>query len=110
DPGHLRPLAADLQHTRRRTDADDADPLRSDRHGDPPGPDTELDHRRLGAACHADEEGDVLGDAPAPRIVEARDRVVGTHAVMLPGVKTTAQFLFTGPRDGTGSPSVRTRG
>jgi len=26
---------------------------------------------------------------------------------MLPGVKTTAQKLFTGPRGGTGSPRLR---
>ena len=110
DPCALGPLAADLEHARRGIDADHADPSSRDRHGDPPGPDPELDDRpRRDPPRLGDVERNVFRDAKAPRVVQARDGVVGAHAVMLPGVKATAQNLFTGPRNGTGSP-VRPRG
>src|SRR5205823_3546874 len=110
DPRALSALPADLEHACRGIDPDHADPLRRDRHRDPPRPDPEL-YNRPGrdAPRLADIERNVFRDATAPRVVEARDRVVQAHAVMLPGVTATAQKLFTGPRDGTGIP-VRPRG
>ena len=43
-------LAADLEHPRRRVDADHADARRRDRHRDPPGADAELDDRPAATA------------------------------------------------------------
>src|SRR5207247_607280 len=50
------------------------------RHRDPPGPDPELDDRPAGPLCLAHVERDVLGDADAPRVVDAGDRVVRARA------------------------------
>ena len=75
-PRELGSLAADLEHSRRRVDPDHADPCRGGGDGDPPCPDRELDDRPARAPGLAYVEGDVLGDAPAPRVVEPRDRVV----------------------------------
>ena len=71
-------LAADREHRLARVDADDRDARRGDRNRDAAGADAELDDRPApGRTCLLDVEGHVLDDAPAPRVVEARDRVVG---------------------------------
>src|SRR5262249_57955527 len=103
NPCLLRTLPADLEHARRGVDADHANAVRGDRHRDPTGADAELDHGRRHASRLGHIEPNVLGDAQPPGAVEARDRVVGVHAVMLSIVKASAQTLFTGPRCGTGS-------
>src|SRR5947208_6178750 len=81
DPRALSALPADLEHACRGIDPDHADPLRRDRHRDPPRPDPEL-HNRPGrdAPRLGDIERNVFRDATAPRVVEARDRVVQAHA------------------------------
>ena len=82
DAGQLRRLAADVEHSRRRVDADDGDAGRGDGDGDAARADPELHD---GPGCRQrrllDVEGDVLDDAAAPRVVERRDRVVGLGGV-----------------------------
>src|SRR5204862_5968814 len=93
DARHLRPFPADLEHAGRRVDADHADALGGDRHRNSTGADTQLDDRRRHAARLGDVEADVLGDAYAPGVVKARDRVVRVHAVMLSTVTASALTL-----------------
>ena len=75
-PGKLCALAADVQHPRRGVDADHAHAGGRRRHGDPSGPDPELEHRAARLAREVDVEVHVLRDAAAPWVVEPRDRVV----------------------------------
>ena len=94
----LRALARDLQHPLREVDADDRDPARGDRDGDPPGADGELEHRPAAAARLVEIEGHVLDDAARPRVVEAGDLVVGGHGAMLSGMNSLAITSFMRPR------------
>ena len=68
---------------RRRVDADDADAVARDRDRDPPGADAELDDRPAAPPRLLEVERHVLGDAPAPRVVEPGDRVVNAQAFTL---------------------------
>ena len=70
-------LACDREHALGRVDADDVHSGLGDRDGDPAGTDAELDDGAAGALRLLDVEVDVLADAPAPRVVDRRDRVVG---------------------------------
>jgi hypothetical protein len=81
----LGALAADLEHPWRGVDADHADASRGRRNRDPAGPHRQLDDRRRGPLGLLDVELHVLGDADAPRVVEASDRVVQAH----PGLRAT---------------------
>ena len=97
-----RRLGADGEHPRRGVDADHGDAGARDRDRDPPRPDAELDDRPARGERLLDVELDVLGDAPAPRVVEPRDRVVGAglgHALaIVTAVARARTFLFTEPR------------
>src|SRR5918999_4416595 len=75
----LRRLAADGQHPGRRVDSDHGYARSRGRHGDAPGADGQLDDGTARLDREVDVEADVLGDAPAPRVVEPRDRVVERH-------------------------------
>ena len=86
DARRLRPFAANLEHPRRRVDSDQRHARLGGGNGNPAGADAELDHcRPTGAAGSrrlaslGDVEPDVLGDAPAPRVVELGDPVVGAR-------------------------------
>ena len=79
DTGLRGPLAADLEHPARGVDPDHGDAGYGDRHGDPAGPDAELDDGAARLGREADVERDVLDDAATPRVVQAGDCVVGGH-------------------------------
>ncbi len=76
DPGAPRAPAADLEHPRRRVDADHRDPRLGGRNGDAAGADAELDDGAAGLGRLADVEGDVLRHLAAPVVVDLGDRVV----------------------------------
>ena len=75
--------SAHLEHRARRVDADHPDAVARDRHRDPPGSDRELDDRAARTRGLLEVEGHVLGDAPAPRVVDLSDRVVFAHGFTL---------------------------
>ena len=79
ETGGLGPLPAHLEHALGRVDADHGDPGGRYRQRDPAGPDTELHHGAPSLAGLSDVEVDVLGDSPAPRVVELGDGVVRAH-------------------------------
>src|SRR4029453_2871632 len=74
DSGQRRAPCTDLEHPPGRVDADDANAVRGDRHGDPARPDSELDDRAAGAAGLPRGEGDALHPPPTPRGGEVRNR------------------------------------
>jgi len=69
-------LTRDGQHPGGGVDADDRGAACRRRDGDPTRPDAELEHA-AGTPPEIDVERDVLRDARRPRVVEARDLVVG---------------------------------
>ena len=79
DAGCLGAPPAGREHLAGRVDADHALPLLGDRDRDPPGAYAELHDGPAGLPRLGDVEPDVLGDAPAPRVVELSDRVVGAR-------------------------------
>ena len=74
--GGLGSCPGDGEHPRRRVDADDVDSRLRDGDRDATGSDGELDDRATRGERLVDVEADVLGDGPAPRVVEGRDLVV----------------------------------
>ena len=62
--------ARDGEHLRRRVDADHPDAGLRDRNRDPAGADCELDDGPAGGDREVDVEADVLGDRPAPGVIE----------------------------------------
>ena len=78
------PLArGHLEHPGREIDADDLDPGGGDRHRDPAVPTPSSSTGPPERTRLVDVERDVLDDAPRPRVVEARDLVVGRHLAKL---------------------------
>ena len=98
DAGCVGALAGHREHLRRRVDADHADPRLRDRDGDPPRADGELDDGAAARQRPVDVEADVLGDGPAPRVVEARDPVVQGHAAGFRATQTNSRLSSSNGR------------
>ena len=99
-------LTRDLEHPGRQVDADHLDAGGRDRHRDPSGADAELEHRAARAHRLLHVERHVLDDAPRPRVVDARDLVVGGHVgILCTDGRTTSLTLFSRPRCATGDAS-----
>ena len=81
EPGVASLFRADVEHAARRVDSDHGDAGGGDRNRDPTGADAELDDRTARRDRFLDVERDVLDDAPAPRVVQARDPVVRAGAL-----------------------------
>ena len=84
-PLGARVAAGDDEHPLRRVDSDHPDAGLRNRDGDAAGADGELDDGAARRERLVHVELDVLGNATAPRVVDARDRVVDTH----PGFRAT---------------------
>src|SRR5262245_9548943 len=100
DSGLLGTAAARGEHLARRVDTDHALAGLGDRNRDPPGADPELDDRPTRLARLGYVEADVLDDAPAPWVIELRDRVVraGLHAGFLATQTNSRLDSVNGPR------------
>jgi hypothetical protein len=79
DARELGLLPADVEHAGRRVDPDDVDAGGGYRDRDAARADPELHDGPRCARGFFDVEGNVLDDAPAPRVVQPRDRVVGAR-------------------------------
>ena len=79
DAGGRSGLAGDGEHARRGVHTDDPDARLRDRDRDAARSDGQLDDGAAAPRRMLDVEADVLGDRPAPRVVDPGDRVVQRH-------------------------------
>ena len=89
DAGLVGGSARDGEHRGGGVDADDLDARAGDRDRDTARPDSELDHGASGRERLVHVEAHVLGDGPAPGVVERRDPVVERQATS--SVRSAAQ-------------------
>lgn len=80
-----RAVAGQIEHRRRRVDADDAPTCRQrDRDRDSAVAYRELDDRPICLSRESDVEGDVVGHVRRPFLVPERERLVPAHRATLP--------------------------
>ena len=100
-----RSLPPDLEHRRRRVDAEHGLARRAhDLDRDPPAPHHQLDDRPVRLAGERDVVGHVLGHVGCPRVVDGSPGVVFAHPrVVSEQMSASRVFAFTQPRLAAGA-------